>query len=100
MSKQVPPGGDTINGLFVPGGTKIGYGAYGIYRDKGFWGEDADLFRPERWLEVDVERRKEMDACLQLIFSFGKYQCLGQNLAMMELNKVFVEVCYIPFPFL
>ncbi|CAG8957256.1 hypothetical protein HYFRA_00010678 [Hymenoscyphus fraxineus] len=92
MSKEVPPGGDTINGLFVPGGTKIGYGAYGIYRDKGFWGEDADIFRPERWLEVDEERRQEMEGCLQLIFSFGKYQCMGQNLAMMELNKVFVEL--------
>jgi hypothetical protein len=27
-----------------------------------------------------------------LVFSYGKYACLGKNVAFMELNKVFVEV--------
>jgi cytochrome P450 len=31
MAKRVPPEGDTINGMFVPGGTQIGYGAWGIF---------------------------------------------------------------------
>jgi cytochrome P450 len=25
MSKEVPPGGDAFNGLYIPEGTKIGY---------------------------------------------------------------------------
>src|SRR6266487_2256048 len=29
MAKEVPPEGDVINGLLVPGGTSIGYGAWG-----------------------------------------------------------------------
>lgn len=41
MSKQVPAGGDVINNQFVPGGTKIGFGAYGIFRNKEAWGQDA-----------------------------------------------------------
>lgn len=92
MSKEVPPSGDVINNQFVPGGTKIGYGAYGIFRDKQMWGQDADTFRPERWLEASPEKIKEMESTLELIFSYGKYQCLGKSLAMMELNKIFVEV--------
>jgi cytochrome P450 len=92
MSKVVPPEGDVIDNLFVLGGTRIGYGAYGIFRDKKIWGQDADTFRPERWLEALPEKAKEMELTLELIFSYGKYQCLGKNLAMMELNKIFVEV--------
>jgi cytochrome P450 len=92
MSKAVPPEGDVINGQFVPGGTKIGYGSYGIFRDRKTWGQDADVFRPERWIEESPERLKEMENTLELIFSYGKYQCLGKNIAMMELNKIFVEV--------
>src|ERR1700709_2602594 len=60
MSKEVPPGVDIINNQFVPGGTKIGYGAYGIFRDKTTWGQDADTFRPEGWLEASPEKLKEM----------------------------------------
>lgn len=89
MSKKVPAEGDTINGKFVPGGTQIGYCAWGIFRNKKIWGVDADMFRPERWLEKGIE---EQELTLELIFAQGRYQCLGKNVALMELNKVFVEV--------
>jgi cytochrome P450 len=56
-------------------------------------GQDADTFRPERWLDVSPEKLKEMGSTLELVFSYRKYQCLGKNLAMMELNKISVEVC-------
>ena len=92
MSKEVPPGGDTLNGVFVPGGTKIGIGVWPLYRDKQIWGENARVFRPERWLEKSPENIKEMDATLELVFAYGRWQCLGKNVAMLELNKMFVEV--------
>lgn len=38
-------------------------------------------------------RRSEQEQILGVIFAVGKWQCLGQNIAQMELNKVFVEVC-------
>jgi cytochrome P450 len=91
MAKKVPPGGDTINGMFVPGGTQIGYGAWGIFRNKKIWGDDADAFRPERWLEGENIREQEL--ALELIFAAGRYQCLGKSVALLELNKVFIEVC-------
>jgi cytochrome P450 len=92
MSKEAPPEGDVIKGMFIPGGCSISYCAFGIFRDKKTWGDDADLFRPERWLEGPPEAIKKAESVLDLIFGGGRWQCLGRNLAQMELNKVFVEV--------
>ena len=93
MEKEVPAAGDTINGIFVPGGTNIGFCAKEAWRDKNFWGEDANIFRPERWIDGDAAKIKSQEQMLEVIFAGGKWQCLGKNIAMMELNKVFVEVC-------
>lgn len=95
-SKQVPKGGDVINGYFVPEGTQVGMNFFGLMRSKETWGSDADTFRPERWLEAqadaDRDRLRRMNAIVDLDFGFGKYQCLGKPIAMMELNKIFVEL--------
>jgi cytochrome P450 len=92
VTKTAPPQGDTFNGLFIPGGTDVGSSVWGVFRNKKFWGEDANEFRPERWFGLEDGRRKEMDDTMGLIFGFGKYTCLGKGVAMLELNKVFVEV--------
>ena len=92
MAKEVPPEGDVINGKFIPGGTSIGYCGFGIFRSKKIWGEDANTFRPERWLEGSPESIKEHESVLDLIFGGGRWQCLGRKVAQMELNKIFVEV--------
>ncbi len=81
-----------LNGIFVPAGTRIGWCVWGLVRNKRIFGEDADTYRPERWLGGSPERMREMEDTLGLVFSYGKYACLGKNVAMMELNKVFVEV--------
>lgn len=98
MSKDVPEGGDTINGIYIPDGTKIGYCAWGLFRSKDIWGEDAAVFRPERWIEGSPEKIREREATLELIFSYGRWQCLGKNIALIELNKVYVEVSFAVFP--
>jgi cytochrome P450 len=90
--KQVPQGGDTLCGYFVPGGTQIGHNFYGLGRSKRVWGADADVFRPERWLVAEEDELKKMDAAVDLDFGHGKYSCLGKPIAMMELSKTIVEV--------
>ncbi|SPO06232.1 related to pisatin demethylase (cytochrome P450) [Cephalotrichum gorgonifer] len=91
--KVVPPGGDVINGLFIPAGTQIGSSPLGIHRSKKRFGEDADTFRPERWLEEeDSDRLAMMHSTVDLVFHYGKYQCLGKPVAMMEFNKIFIEL--------
>lgn len=92
MFKQVPPGGDVIDGKFLPGGTQIGASPLSIQHSKRIYGIDADLFRPERWIEATAEKVAEMNSTVDLVFHYGKYQCLGKVVALMEFNKVFVEV--------
>jgi cytochrome P450 len=91
--RQVPKGGDTVSGYFVPENTKIGYNMFGLTRDPKLWGEDAKIFRPERWLNKTLEETVELEANVGLVFGYGKWQCLGRNLAQMQLNKILVQVC-------
>ncbi|KAJ6785847.1 hypothetical protein PWT90_08722 [Aphanocladium album] len=92
LFKTVPPEGDIIDGKKIPGGTQIGISPFGIYHSKKIFGEDADMFLPERWLGVDTHRVEAMSRVVDLVFSAGKYQCLGKPVALMELNKIFVEL--------
>ncbi|KAK3347287.1 cytochrome P450 [Lasiosphaeria hispida] len=92
MSKNVPEGGDSFNGSLIPEGTKIGYSAFGLSRNRAVWGNDADVFRPERWLRATPDKLREQEAALDLVFGYGRWQCLGKNIALIELNKVFVEL--------
>lgn len=56
------------------------------------YGPDADVFRPERWLEAKGEKLKRMTTINDLVFASGRFRCLGYPLALMELNKIFVQV--------
>lgn len=95
--KLVPPEGDTWEGKSTSGGTNIGYSAWALHHSRDLYGEDADIFRPDRWLEVEVggEKWKEMQRTVELVFGYSKYGCLRKTIAMIELNKVFAEVCYL-----
>ncbi|KAH7207945.1 cytochrome P450 [Fusarium oxysporum] len=90
--KQVPPEGDTINGFFVPGGTQVGQGFYAVGRSRLVWGDDADVFRPERWLLAGEDRLRDMVAALDTHFGHGKYSCLGKPIALMEIHKAVFEL--------
>ncbi|KAM0292219.1 hypothetical protein ACHAO9_003192 [Fusarium lateritium] len=90
--KQVPPEGDTINGFFVPGGTQVGQGFYAVGRSRLVWGEDADVFRPERWLLAEGDRLRDMIAAFDTHFGHGKYSCLGKPIALMEIHKAIFEL--------
>lgn len=95
MLKVVPPAGDTIDGRFIPGGTKVGHCVLGAFRDERLWGPDAGLFRPERWLDgvgEGMERRKRMEKDLDVLYGSGRWGCAGKTVAYMELDKVFFEV--------
>ncbi|KAI9817913.1 MAG: hypothetical protein M1832_004533 [Thelocarpon impressellum] len=92
MEKQVPPEGDVLDGRFIPGGTRVGTCAWGLQRRKDVYGEDANLFRPERWFEADAATLVRMGKVHAMVFGSGRYSCLGKTIAWIELNKVFVEL--------
>ncbi|KAF2213508.1 hypothetical protein CERZMDRAFT_120796 [Cercospora zeae-maydis SCOH1-5] len=99
FSHEVPAGGDEVDGYFVPGGTRIGWSTYAMTRNPTLFGPDEHCFRPERWLlredGGDCEssaKLHEMEQNNEVIFGYGRFKCLGQPVALMELNKIFVEL--------
>lgn len=90
--KEVGFEGDSYEGTFLPPGTRVGHDTWSVTHDKQLFGEDADVFRPERWLEADVPTVKEWKKRTELAFGAGRWQCAGKAVALMELNKVFVTV--------
>lgn len=95
MLKEVPAGGDTIDGKFIPAGTCIGTNLPSFLRSKVVFGNDADIFRPERFLELDPDALAEMHRSVEMQFGYGRWMCAGRPLAQMELNKVYFEVSYL-----
>lgn len=84
--RVVPKGGLTIEGHWIPEGVNIGVYPTVLHRNKEIFGEDANVFRPERWLDntEKVERMKNS----MFTFSYGKYTCLGKNISKMEMYKL------------
>jgi len=97
FTKQVPDnGGDTVHGYYLPPGTELGQCVMGVGRYPPLFGntEDASIFRPERWFEADPQKLEQMASAVDLVFSTAKYVCLGKPIALMEMAKFFVEVCW------
>ncbi|EXF83956.1 hypothetical protein CFIO01_12420 [Colletotrichum fioriniae PJ7] len=82
------------NGVFIPGNIIIGCPASQINRDRRVYGQDADVYNPERWMKKEAESNEE---CLErrglmekteLIFGQGSRTCIGKNIFVFEVLKV------------
>ena len=84
---------DEICGYRIPAGTSVAWAPWPVMRNRDIFGDDADLFRPDRWMDISTEQYKLMDNTVMLDFGGGsRYECLGKNIAMIELNKAYVEL--------
>jgi fatty acid omega-hydroxylase len=74
---------DTLpDGTYLPRGTVVMYNMYAMARDTSLWGPDADVFRPERWLEM----QKAPSNYEYPVFNAGPRECLGRRLAQVEMK--------------
>ncbi len=89
--RVAPSEGDYIHGYKIPGGTLVGFNSWGTQRDP-IYGNDPNMFRPERWLENDEIKIKQMKRTCDLVFGHGPTKCLGSSIAGMVLNKTIFEV--------
>lgn len=99
--KIVPPQGETVQGVFIPGGTRVGMNVMAVLRSERLFGPDVEAFRPERWLDPDLppEKLVEMEHATELIFGTGRWMCAGKPIAFMEMYKVLFEVSGFRFLF-
>lgn len=83
-----------LGGVHIPKDTQIILSPWAINRNPKFWGETADEFVPERWIDTDEktgERRPNNNGGAPnnyaiLTFLHGPRSCIGQGFAKAELR--------------
>ncbi|KAH8155660.1 uncharacterized protein LAJ45_00670 [Morchella importuna] len=91
LERVVPKGGKDICGRFFGEGTIVGINPWVVQRDKDVYGADAELWRPERWLEAGEISRKRMDRTA-FAFGGGSRACIGKNISYLEMYKVIPQL--------
>ncbi|KAK0644111.1 cytochrome P450 86A1 [Cercophora newfieldiana] len=82
-----------VCGVHIPAGTHVAWAPFSFLRNKETFGEDADLFKPDRWLDIDPAKYRAMDQTVMMEFASGsRWECLGKTVAQIELNKTYVEL--------
>jgi cytochrome P450 len=89
--RTVPAGGDTINGEFIPGGTRIHLPQYvANHLESNF--KRPEEFHPERFL--GAEEFAEDNYAVMQPFSVGPRNCIGRNLAYAEMRLILAKVLF------
>ncbi|KAF2174286.1 hypothetical protein M409DRAFT_62362 [Zasmidium cellare ATCC 36951] len=85
----LPRGGgpDGTQPLGVPKGTQVGYQIFSMHRRRDIFGEDAEDFIPERWIN-----RSLRPGWGYLPFNGGPRICLGQQFAINQASYVTVRL--------
>jgi cytochrome P450 len=99
LQRVVPAEGLTLpDGRHIPSGTIVGMSPPVVNRDREVFGDDAEEFRPERWLRregesiEDYETRANRMRIANLTFGYGKRMCLGRFVALVEIYKVIATI--------
>lgn len=112
FERVVPEGGVEVLGQYLPAGTNIGGNPYVVNRDKATFGEDAEGWRPERWIEQGDEHKKTLERSNLTVsttsevtaaigaalpgwrltiwirqFGAGRRVCLGKHIGILEIKK-------------
>ncbi|KAL8322442.1 hypothetical protein RB597_008260 [Gaeumannomyces tritici] len=105
MPRTVPAGGAVIAGRFVAGGSTVGFAQYAAYRSPVHFA-DPLAFVPERWMagggggggtgeeeeEEEAGRFAGDNVDVFRPFSYGPRNCVGQNLALLEVRHVIARL--------
>ncbi|KAF2311093.1 hypothetical protein GH714_019453 [Hevea brasiliensis] len=78
------------DGFSVSRGDMVAYIPYGMGRMKFIWGDDAEEYKPERWLNEDGVFRQQSPFKFTA-FQAGPRICLGKEFAYMQM-KIFSAV--------
>ncbi|PVH76546.1 cytochrome P450 [Cadophora sp. DSE1049] len=91
LLRHTPEGGLVIDGKFIPANTPIGMSPLAQNRDKRVWGDDANEFKPERWLESEAKAR-QLESYNMTFGGNGPRMCVGRNIALVEIHKFLAQM--------
>ncbi|RYO97542.1 hypothetical protein DL765_011143 [Monosporascus sp. GIB2] len=84
---------ELICGVKVPAQTDVVWAPFTLMRNKAVFGEDADMFNPDRWTDAEPGRFREMELTQGMVFFNGsRWECMGKRLAYMEITKTLFEL--------
>ncbi|KAF9254840.1 cytochrome P450 [Marasmius fiardii PR-910] len=88
--RQVPTGsgGRIVSEFFLPEGTQVYVPPYSIQRNPEYFSPAPDSFSPERWMSSSDGKPYTTNRNAYLAFSFGPANCVGRNLAKMQITLV------------
>ncbi|EKG18598.1 Cytochrome P450 [Macrophomina phaseolina MS6] len=96
LPRRTPPEGITIRGHYIPPSATVSMSPKAHNRCREIFGDDADEWRPERWIpgegssEESVREMNKFDTS----FGYGSRVCIGKNLALVEIHKFIFEVLH------
>lgn len=90
-ARLVPPGGDTVDGKFLPAGTSIHFFQYAANRLNSNY-KHAEEWHPERFLREGDFKNDNFDAFSP--FSTGPRNCIGQTLAYAEMKLIVAKLLW------
>ncbi|KAL4916114.1 cytochrome P450 [Aspergillus aurantiobrunneus] len=86
LPREVPAGGASICGTFVPGNVEVIMNPAAVHVDLRVFGADAAVWMPERWLG-GAERTRELERSM-LQFGHGPRMCMGRHISEIEMYKL------------
>ena len=92
LERVAPAGGVTIGDRYFPGGTQIGMNPYVINRHRPTFGEDAEYWRPERWLVDDSEHRRKLEGSVMTVRFWATFDVLQHSFKTRSLAQADAHV--------
>ncbi|CEL61476.1 Cytochrome P450 52A1 OS=Candida tropicalis GN=CYP52A1 PE=1 SV=3 [Rhizoctonia solani AG-1 IB] len=77
---------------FIPAGAAVIYSVLFMHTRKDLWGDDAEVFDPERWLDDRYKKYVLPNPFIFLPFNAGPRICLGQQFAYNEISFFLIRL--------
>ncbi|KAA8649571.1 hypothetical protein EYZ11_005805 [Aspergillus tanneri] len=84
LPRVAPKDGITLGDHHFEAGTILSVNPFVIQRDRRYFGEDAEVFNPERWLRPEASRYEKY----LITFGTGYNGCPGKQFAFAEIGKI------------
>ncbi|KAH6874059.1 putative benzoate 4-monooxygenase cytochrome P450 [Thelonectria olida] len=82
--RVVAPGGIVIAGHHLKQGTSVAICNHAFHHNPAVWGDDHNVFKPERWEMPEMAQRGRF----LMHFGLGGRQCIGKTVAQTNIYKL------------